>query len=255
MKNLLLAATALVAMAASASAADLPRRAFAPEPVPAALPPAFTWTGFYFGGYGAGVLAGDFRVVDPFFPASVAQSAGGYSAGGTVGANYQFTPGSGIVVGIEGDVGYSDIHNRVGVDVPGFGGVQLVSKTDGLAATARGRVGYAFDRVMVYATGGYAYTDVKFAVAGYDAGGLAFPVFVGAAKGGLDGYTLGGGIEAAVLGNMSVKAEYLYSDYDAKAFRSVGNGGAGIVGGKLDTHVLKVGLNYRFDALGGFFGR
>ncbi len=254
MKNLLLAATALVGMATAAAAADLPRRAVPVAPVPVAVP-AFTWTGIYAGITAAGAVGGDFGVLslDPALPVGVTMSNGGWLAGGTVGANYQFTPGSGIVIGVEGDIAYSDIHNRTGVGILGFGQGFAEAKTDGLFATARGRLGYAFDRFLVYGTGGYAYTDASFSLGAFDA--ARNPVFAGTAKGNLDGYVVGGGVEYAFTNNMSVKAEYLYADFDAKRFNFVSTAGNGPIAAKLDTHLLKVGLNYRFGGSGlGLFG-
>ena len=252
MKHLLLAATALVGLVGAASAADLPRRAVAPEPAPFVAPPAFTWTGFYLGANAGAAVAGDYRVgiVDPVAPVGAGLSVGGYTVGGQVGYNYQFTPGSGIVVGVEGDVAFSDIHNRAGIDVPGFGGGTLVAKTDGLFATARGRVGYAFDRFMVYGTGGYAYTDATIGLGAYN--GLGAGVLYGKSTYGLDGYVVGGGIEAALFGNWTAKAEYQYADFDAKVGRFVSTAGTAPVAAKLDVHLLKVGVNYKFNGLFGY---
>ena len=79
-----------------------------PPPLPV---PAFSWTGFYIGVNASGVVDGDFsaKLLPPLPAVAARVSAAGYVAGGTVGFNYQFTPGSGFVVGLEGDVGYSDI--------------------------------------------------------------------------------------------------------------------------------------------------
>ena len=252
MKTYFLAAVALAALTSAAAAADLPRRELPVAPVPAASIPAFSWTGFYLGAHAGGAVAGDFDSV-VVGPVGITQSVGGYTVGGTVGYNYQFGVGSGIVIGVEGDVGYSDIRNNAGVAVPGFGGGALSASTDGLSANARGRLGYAFDRVLVYGTGGYAYTDAQIGLAAVNAAGV--PVLAGRATYGLDGYTVGGGVEAAFLGNWSAKAEYLYSDYDPKAAVFATNIGSTAVATKLDTHVLKVGVNYRFGGNGlGLFG-
>ncbi|MBB2961669.1 opacity protein-like surface antigen, partial [Methylobacterium sp. R2-1] len=124
MKSLLLASSALVAATVAASAADLPRRA-APPPVFQPVP-VFTWTGFYAGfnaGYGFGT--GDDNnaatvigvgpasgLVAPGGIAAIAfnnrRSDEGFVGGGQIGYNYQFTPGSGVVIGIEADAQYVD---------------------------------------------------------------------------------------------------------------------------------------------------
>src|SRR3954469_7692808 len=131
MKKFLLSSVALLGFTAGAMAADLPRRAppvFVPVPV-------FTWTGFYvgvnagygwnntddntcFGCFGGGVVTVDTTpggaTVAPLALPSGALFAGnniggggnrdGFVGGAQVGANYQFTPGSGFVVGVEADI-------------------------------------------------------------------------------------------------------------------------------------------------------
>ncbi len=65
----------------------------------------------------------------------------------------------------------------------------------------RGRLGYAADRFMPYVTGGLAVGDIKASLPGF-AGGSATNV----------GWTAGGGIEFAIAGHWTAKAEYLYVD-------------------------------------------
>ncbi|MDP4026091.1 porin family protein, partial [Methylobacterium sp. NEAU 140] len=129
MTKLLTSLAAFTALTAAASAADLPRRA-APPPVFTPVP-VFTWTGAYFGinaGYGfdassnggsrgfvqtAGdpvrqTLAGGlvpYRALNPLGSTLVYSNSNreGFSGGGQVGYNYQFTPGAGVVVGVEAD--------------------------------------------------------------------------------------------------------------------------------------------------------
>ncbi|KAB1070427.1 porin family protein, partial [Methylobacterium planeticum] len=179
MKSILRGATALagIALAGSAFAADLPRRA-APPPVFAPIP-VFTWTGFYAGfnaGYGfgtqddraptvIGVPAGATAGSSLFVTGAGAPTTGtvafsnrnnndGFVGGGQIGYNYQFTPGSGVVIGVEADAQYVDFgrnRNRFAfATVPG-GGVNpgsLVFNPNGISGldyfgTVRGRLGYA----------------------------------------------------------------------------------------------------------------
>ena len=65
----------------------------------------------------------------------------------------------------------------------------------------RGRIGYSFDRVMPYVTGGLAVGDIRAATPGL-AGGTSTNA----------GWTLGGGVEVALPGNWTAKAEYLRVD-------------------------------------------
>ncbi|MDP4021822.1 porin family protein, partial [Methylobacterium sp. NEAU 140] len=126
MKKLSTSLVMFTALTAAASAADLPRRA--PPPVFTPVP-VFTWTGAYFGinaGYafdassngsqgfvqtagnpvvlGPGGLA-PYRALAPLGSTLVYSNSNreGFSGGGQVGYNYQFTPGAGVVVGVEAD--------------------------------------------------------------------------------------------------------------------------------------------------------
>ncbi|MGU3544091.1 porin family protein, partial [Methylobacterium sp. A52T] len=126
MKKLLLASTVLAGMTAAASAADLPRRA-APPPVFTPVP-VFTWTGFYIGvnaGYGfdansrnttSYALPGGSLINSPGTAGVVSvnnrNNNDGFSGGAQIGYNYQFTPGSGIVIGFEADAQYVDFARR-----------------------------------------------------------------------------------------------------------------------------------------------
>jgi outer membrane immunogenic protein len=183
-KKLILASAATALLAGAASAADLPRRAAPPVFVPV---PVFTWTGFYAGfnaGYGFDASSRDTNVYNNVFPNLVRGPNGlvgaggpsqvaysnnsneGFTGGGQIGYNYQFTPGSGVVVGIEADAQYVDFgrSRNNSILTPGFTAVPGVTFVDprGTASldyfgTVRGRLGYAFDRTLVYGTGGFAY--------------------------------------------------------------------------------------------------
>jgi outer membrane immunogenic protein len=116
---------------------------------------------------------------------------------GTLGANYQV--GS-LVFGVEGDGGWAD--------ASGFGTFTATSlcaagclTRDTWLGTARGRVGYAFDRYLVFATAGAAFGDVR---ANFSNGPISRSIEAG--------WTVGAGIEVALGRNWSAKAEYLFVD-------------------------------------------
>ena len=190
MKRLLLSLAACTAFTTVASAADLPRRMEAP---PVFTPvPVFTWSGFYAGlnaGYAFGV--GD-RDRDYLFGS--ARGASGFTGGAQIGYNWQFTPGSGIVIGVEADAQYTDFNRRLGgnhfydVNTYGYGRDNL-----DFFGTVRGRVGYAFDRVLFYGTGGFA----------YGMGSTKLPGYFNTVNYRVDddfrtGYAAGGGVEWAL---------------------------------------------------------
>jgi outer membrane immunogenic protein len=179
----LLAATALtVAGVSAASAADLPLRSAPPAPIYAPAP-VFTWTGFYVGGnLGWGWRDDDNETVvltGPGIPTGIVGGTlnfdngndGNFLGGGQIGYNYQI--GS-FVVGVEADIQgiATDDNDAVFIPGPGFaGGTFVPGEFEDSAdwfGTVRLRAGVAFDRFLVYATGGLAYTEDN---TGWTAGG------------------------------------------------------------------------------------
>ena len=183
MKRLIRAS--LVALAAAstvtvANAADLARRHAMPTKAPAYTAP-YNWTGFYLGingggGWGNSSFSGA-------FPTGSFNTTGGL-AGGTVGYNWQTGP---VVFGLEGDIDWSDIRGSAPCVA-----TTCTTRNDWLG-TARGRIGYAFDRFLPYVTGGAAFGNVKSTITG-----------VGSTDNSKAGWTLGGGVEAAIAGPWSV---------------------------------------------------
>ena len=274
MKTLLASLAAFTALTAAASAADLPRRA-APPPIFTPVP-VFTWTGAYFGinaGYAFDASSNStssFAVPAPYGNGTTAyfsqRNQEGFSGGGQVGYNFQFTPGSGVVVGVEADAQYLDFgrsRNNALVVGPLAQGVYLTDPR-GLSSldffgTVRGRLGYAFDRVLVYGTGGFAYgsgsADRSF---GGFAGNDSFRT----------GWTVGGGMEYALpvdsflnffrSSAVTLKVEGLYVNLD----RNTRNQGAFVINaannvplvsnniGRRDDEfaVVRAGLNYKFGS-------
>src|SRR5215217_3667945 len=156
MKKLLLSSVALLGLSVAATAADLPRRQYvAPAPVPVVAVPVFTWTGFYvgvnagygfstedrdddtfgFNNFGSGLSVQTNAGLAPVVPLSGFNSFGlggfdnrrereGFTGGGQVGYNFQFTPGNGFVFGIEADIQAADFGRNRDDDFfnNGFGG-------------------------------------------------------------------------------------------------------------------------------------
>jgi outer membrane immunogenic protein len=219
-------------------AADI-RSPAPPPPVvkaPAYVPAAFTWAGFYLGGnVGWGWSNGSGRVTSdgtgplPVGTGPVSGDGDGFAGGVQAGYNWQTGP---LVYGLETDFQLSDGKGPFSGNVAGtpFSGT---AKNEWFG-TIRGRVGYAVDRWLVYVTGGAAYSHNK--ISG-TAGGTPFS----ASKTGWT-WTLGGGVETAVWQNWSVKAEYLYLGEPNEVPRIPGTR----LSGTTDTHLVRVGLNYRF---------
>ena len=155
---LLTSATAM-AVAGSAFAADLPSRAPPPVYVPPA--PIFTWTGIYVGGqigYAWGSQNVNFGDEFGFYD-SLSYNASGMIGGAHVGYNLQLSQ---FVVGVEGDVDGSSINKSVTVAPAQIGFLPLTFNANlNVQGSIRGRVGYAFDRALLYATGGVAFGGVS----------------------------------------------------------------------------------------------
>jgi outer membrane immunogenic protein len=222
MKRLCLAAIALVALGGAAAAADLPP---APQPyypkAPAYVPvPVYNWTGFYLGINGGGAFGGS------SWNSTGNRDLSGGLIGGTVGYNYQFGQ---AVVGVEGDIDWSSIDGSTTNGCPAG-----CKTSNNWLSTVRGRIGYAADRFMPYVTGGAAFGDIRASTPGF-----------ATATDTATGWTLGGGLEGAIAGNWTAKAEYLYVDLGS--FNCGLNCGAGLTNNvSFHANVLRAGLNYRF---------
>ena len=248
MTRVLILATALTTVAAGALAADLPYRRSAPPVL--AVPPSFTWTGAYLGLQAAGVVGGDFKgaTASPLPTVATQGNVGGFLVGGTAGYNYQLRPGDSFVVGIEGDLALAGFGNKTNIVGPGFGTGFLKTRSHGYFSTIRGRVGYAWGPLLVYVTGGGAFTEASLG-AGFNAPGLLSSAVVSTKS--LSGYVVGAGAEYAVTPNVSLKGEYLYSDFGRTSFAYPTIGSAVIpkINTELNVHQLKVGVNYKFDMM------
>jgi outer membrane immunogenic protein len=222
MKRVLLACVGIVALSGAAAAADLP---VAPAPYYKApvYAPAYNWSGFYLGINGGGGWGrSTWTTTGPF------DTSGGL-VGGTIGYNYQMNQ---VVLGVEGDIDWANINGSTNTGCPAVGGTGCTTG-DNWLSTVRGRLGYAADRFMPYITGGAAFGDIK-----ASGPGLTGTDTTNA------GWTLGGGIEFAIAGHWTAKAEYLYVDLG-----SVSCGlacGAAVQNVNWHANIGRLGLNYRF---------
>ncbi|MFT0859745.1 outer membrane protein [Ancylobacter sp. G4_0304] len=254
-RALFLGAAAGAALAIPAFAADLSYPVKAPA---VAVIPPFSWTGFYLGGnagYGWGEGSANWGSYLDYYYGGWDQygSTGGsdpegWFGGFQIGYNYQLV--NNVVLGIEADFQFGALDDRLnytasttagGFTDTDFG--TLDSKIEAFG-TVRGRIGYAFDRFLPYATGGLAWGNVKMSEnwsTYYN--GVYQPAASGSASTSetLWGWTVGGGGEYAVTDNWTLKAEYLYADlgdinWDSDA------------GTRVDVKVqtLKLGVNYKF---------
>jgi len=227
--QLTVACTAILATAAAgtAAAADLPEPVQA-APVVYAAP--FSWNGFYIGGNaGWGWTSSSGTMTTIAGPDTFTASGNGFVGGGQAGFNWQW---GALVLGMEADF----------QGVPGNGtltdnGLLPLTATvkDPWFGTFRGRVGYAWDRVMFYGTAGGVYGN---GTASGTSGGTTFSTSATYVT-----WTAGGGVEAAIWGPLSAKFEYLYVG-SPSAVPSIP--GVTAMSSSARTSLLRVGLNYHF---------
>lgn len=274
-RRLLLASTTVLALGSSAFAADLSRRqAVAPAPAFSAVP-VFTWTGFYLGISGGylsnrdsdvdtvGLLQGNINAVAANArPSRQRLDNEGFLIGGTAGYNLQI---SNFVFGIEGDVSYVDADKTVtqfnpiqfGTNAPGTLRNTFRQDMD-FFSTVRGRVGLAFDRVMLFGTGGAAIGSFE-NTADFSSPRLGPTQFFGRRDETKVGYTVGGGIEFALPAAFSLgtaatfKTEYLYYNLGRTnvAVLPAATGTPAGVGGyasrfENEGHIIRGGINFKF---------
>jgi outer membrane immunogenic protein len=238
-KKFLLAFIALTTLSgAQAIAADIPVKV---RPVPIEV---FTWKGCYIGAQG-GLNWGRSRhdgnppgptELTPYFNLS------GGEFGVEYGCNYQLSPN--WVFGTESD--FSWTNKRGSSFDTGPGGVPTFESTtkERWFSTTRVRFGYAWDRTLLYVTGGLATARVEANLAI-----PTFPLFTDSRT--LWGGVVGAGVEQALGGGWSVKAEYLYMAFQNKGYDFnndpvVARFNAQRTGLNLSDHVFRVGVNYKF---------
>jgi outer membrane immunogenic protein len=237
-KRILLSGISATAFAASALAADLPVRPQAAYQ-PLVPVPQFSWSGCFIGanlGYGHETRTWNATVTTPAtFFASQRTSGGGFVGGGQLGCDYQF---SGLVVGVEGMLDGSGIDKVTAVNlVPGA----TIEDQVNWFGSVTGRVGWSFDRILLYAKGGGAWEN---------AGGKINAGAIGLASESHhwdnNGWVWGGGLEWAFSPDWSLKVEYDYMGLKDRnvAFPLTTAGTVRFTSQNLQT--VLVGLNYRF---------
>jgi outer membrane immunogenic protein len=230
MKQAFLAGLGVTLFAAAASAADLPPRLAARAP--AVVAPYFSWTGFYVGAnVGWGWSSGSGTIT---LGASTGPTSGsGNGPFGGVQAGYNWQTGA-LVLGVEADIQASAGKGTA----TGQAGITTITATtkNPWFGTIRGRLGYAVDRWLWYVTGGGAYGEAKADGTLSTTGAFSSSVTAWT-------WTLGGGVEAALWDRWSAKLEYLYADTPNRVpvpFGTVNTTG------RIDSHLVRTGLNYRF---------
>ena len=253
----LLLAAAGVSLAGAASAADIAAR---PVYTKAPVAPVYMWQGSYIGLYaGAATGADNITTTNPLSAAGVAPVAGfpvgGYKYGSsfiggyTGGYNWQLSPN--WVIGYESETGFISVKGSSAFAAAGAGASSIATTSiNGMYSAWTGRLGYAFDRSLIYAKGGVALAQTETGVTNGLGGSHLFTT----GKKYELGYAAGAGWEYMLDPKWSVKAEYLYLGFNNN-FNTNGNfNGAGpqnfSTTNLAGIHTGKVGLNYKWDWFG-----
>jgi opacity protein-like surface antigen len=185
-----------------------------------------------------------------------------------VGCNQQWGT---FVAGLEGDFNWSGAKSSVTAFYTPFPSAnplftisqatETISTRMDWFSTVRARGGLAFDRWLVFASGGLAIGHFRSDTSVvYGTNGTS-PVFANSSHFGSNeqtrfGFAVGGGFEYAFGNNWSAKAEYLYMDFGTWAYNSPLTGPAGVAPGyswatsvRPREHIARVGINYRFGGI------
>jgi outer membrane immunogenic protein len=239
----ILATATLLALSGSTSAAELAPPVYAP-------PPAFTWAGLYIGGqigyqwgnlYGTTYGTGRGNPYGTTYETGTGDQSGEGVIGGVhLGYNWQVGQ---FIFGFEGDVegsnyqgsGFTELsYTLVNTHIP------TESAQIPIEGSLHGRAGIAFDRILIYATGGAEFASVATSIS-------LSTLYAGTPGAGFDsqtttrvGWTVGGGIEYAYDNNWSVRAEYRYTDLGSYNFLGINTIHA-------TDNRAEVGFSYKFD--------
>jgi outer membrane immunogenic protein len=213
----LLAGTAALSMVSAVQAADLLiRQPSAPGYIDIGGSSG-GWDGAYIGGfvgYGWGTAVVDLGPYEDI-------DLDGWTAGVTLGANYTVAPG--FVLGAAGDLAWS-----------GIGGYEPIEGVDfdiNWTGSLRAKAGYDAGAFMPYVTGGLAFAGATASESGTDSTQMHF------------GWTVGAGVEVAVVDQVSLDLQYRYSDYGTAKYTLDGGTPATF---DLNTHAVTAGVNFKF---------
>jgi outer membrane immunogenic protein len=238
-------------------AADLP------VSVPASIPaPVFNWTGFYAGvnlGYNWGSIDSRYVGNNAFIagivngglvPNTVGNDIDGWIGGGQIGYNWQFGQ---FVAGLEADFNFSNAQDSVvNIRTVGLNSVTSVASIDvNWLSTIRGRLGFAFDRVLVYGTGGFAFGEVEGTATLTGNGGLNGLFWSGSSSDTRTGWTIGAGVEFAATQNILIRLEYLYYDlgsFNVTAVQTAGPATGFVASRDVDVtgNIVRGAVNFKF---------
>lgn len=171
------------------------------------------WGGFYIGAYGS------YNWFSPSIAGQGSVDNKNFSAGGYAGYNWDL--GNQVVSGFEGRLGF-------GQEDTSIGGTTVHQEWD---ASLRARLGYAFERSLIYSFAGLAMSGVEAAA------------LTGGETQTLTGFDLGAGFETELFENVTGRLEYGFTNYSPQGF-NIGAGGSQEI--DLKKQNLNLGLGFKF---------
>lgn len=190
------------------------------------------WTGFYLGGFvGGGAVVNDINLLNVVNFNGVGGE--GILGGGMVGYNYQVNEG--VVVGIEGRVGYENLETTASANLD-LGSFNLTAQP-GLAASVSARLGWlATPDTMLYLIGGYSYSDYDVKIS-FNGDSESFSEDY-------HGFHVGAGVETWLTDSLTGRVEYRYTQYGSEDW-----GTQGAIKVEPSTHTGMVGVAWHFGGL------
>ncbi len=246
MKKFLLIGVSLAALTGTAVAADLAARPYKAMAMPAAV---YNWTGFYVGGHigggwvdeNANIISTTGVLLNPLGTV-ISGNRSGFLGGVQGGYNVQV---SNWVFGLGADASWTDANVATATAatlIPG--GVTNTAGRTNWYVTATGRIGYAWNNVLVYGKGGAAWMNENIS-GGATAGGVT--LITNPITDTRSGWIAGAGVEYGFAPNWTVFAEYNYLDFGSKNYTITSNlPVTSVTHIKTTVDVLKVGANLRF---------
>jgi outer membrane immunogenic protein len=179
------------------------------------------WTGFYFGGT-LGYASGSTGVDGGSGNFTFDQSGGL----GTVFAGYNWQSGS-TVLGLEADIGTG------GFDGSASNSARAISGELSSFGSVRARGGVLMSpQMLLYATGGLAWGDYNFKVAGADRASEM-----------LIGFQVGAGLEYMIAPQWTMRVEYIYTGLGSER---LDHGGGLANTYDPDFHTIRAGIGFKF---------
>jgi opacity protein-like surface antigen/outer membrane receptor protein involved in Fe transport len=224
-----------------AMAAEM-KRSFPVVPVQAAN---YDWTGFYVGAHAGGAWSktsgSTFDTATGVASEPIYGSMPKWNGGIQIGYDYMLS--SRVVLGIEGEVSSGGRKTTIVTDASGTSADQT-NVFDSEAV--RARLGYAFNNVLLYGTGGWAWSNNQFirtqltgtlnlATAGTDEAVNTY----------LSGWTAGGGVAVAFAQNWNAFTEYRYTNYGSTTVTLPFSLLSTTLANKVSE--IDIGINYKFN--------